>query len=99
MRVANCVNGSSVFAIRPPSSSTQVDDLDHNRADLRRRGDYEKTQTGARGAGGRLRRPLRLAGTTGSRSPRGRATRAGRAERIDPRPEDHVETAGAQPRT
>src|SRR2546427_294584 len=51
------------------------------------------------GADGRLRRPLRLAGTTGSRSRRGRATRAGRAERIAPRPEDHVETAGAQPRT
>src|SRR2546426_11841917 len=50
--VANCVSGSSVFAIKPPCSSTQVDDWDHNRAALRRRGDYEKTQTGARGAAG-----------------------------------------------
>src|SRR5437016_5893199 len=27
--VANCVSGSSVFAIKPPCSSTQVDDWDH----------------------------------------------------------------------
>src|SRR2546426_12074487 len=99
MRVANCVQGSSVFAIKPPCSSTQVDDWDHNRADLRRRGNYEKSQTAARAGGGRLRRPARLAGTTGSRSPRRRATPASRAEQIDPRPEDHVETAWAQART
>jgi len=68
-------------------------------AGLRRRGNYEKSQTAARAGGGWLRRPARLAGTTGSRSPRRRATRASRAEQIDPRPEDHVETAGAQVRT
>src|SRR2546427_3587629 len=89
MRVANCVQGSSVFAITLPSSSSQG-------AGLRRRGNYEKSQTAARAGGGRLRRPARLAGTTGSRSPRRRATPASRAEQIDPRPEDHVETAGAQ---
>src|SRR5437870_2246841 len=76
----------------PPSSSSQG-------AGLRRRGNYEKSQTAARAGGGWLRRPARLAGTTGSRSPRRRATRASRAEQIDPRPEDHVETAGAQVRT
>src|SRR5438552_9085598 len=43
--VANCVSGSSVFAM--PSRSSRLS------TDLRQRGDYEKTQTGARGAGGR----------------------------------------------
>jgi len=52
MRVANWAMGSSRFAIKLPRSSTQVDDSDHNRADLRRRGDYEKRRTGAQGAGG-----------------------------------------------
>src|SRR5438132_11225570 len=89
MRVANCVHTSSAFAIYAAFSSSQG-------TGLTRRGNYEKSQTAARAGGGRLRRPARLAGTTGSRSPRRRATPASRAEQIDPRPEDHVETAGAQ---
>src|SRR5206468_10267745 len=92
------VGSSTERRVRRPSPS-MLSRSSRLSADRRLPGDYEKTQTGARGAGGWLRRPLRLAGPTGSRSPRGRATRAGRAERIDPRPEDHVETAGAQPRT
>ena len=32
MRVAYCVQGSSAFAIRPPSSSTRADALDHAEA-------------------------------------------------------------------
>src|SRR6266404_618174 len=52
----------------------------HNRAGLRPRVDYEKSQTGARAEGGRLPTPASPAGTTGSRSQRGRTTPGSRAE-------------------
>src|SRR5438552_2914523 len=53
MRVANCVQGSSVFAIYAAFFFDPG-------AGLRLRGDYEKSQSGARAEGGRLRRPASL---------------------------------------
>src|SRR5438876_9233657 len=53
MRVANCVHTSSVFAIYAAFFFDPG-------AGLRLRGDYEKSQSGARAEGGRLRRPASL---------------------------------------
>src|SRR2546428_1694698 len=53
MRVANCVQTSSAFAIYAAFFFDPG-------AGLRLRGDYEKSQSGARAEGGRLRRPASL---------------------------------------
>src|SRR5439155_25294474 len=70
MRVANWAMGSSVFAIL--AISFFAPERSQTARGLR------ETQTGARGAGGRLRRPLRLAGTPGSRSPIRKSREPGR---------------------